>query len=892
MAQALYNEHPLDDYLRHVCCKEAGDEPERIPGAFTGGTDEYSEDLTVSCVDLAPLPSSELQRWTSSIQNIFPSPVDDFAERFKYDLISSNLLSSSVSSSPVVNHARLRVPSPECHLPGEMAIQPDAVEKSDQEFKSFTSAFILVGLAALMNQFTIAALIALTASFSLAKSRGATSAKQSYIPQVFESLENLKFSGSAWDAAVNDAITIIEGEERSSYYTPSSSASPTPLSALRISLHSTLLTTQHQCDNVRPLLAALASPSELSQLSEMYAPPSPVKPPLSLQSRPSAPSRRRVSLSENAISTSPSPQSSTSEKRQTWNGSNISGVDARTSSVLRKRDRRRSDMFALLDAQSPTRSSAVMRSTPPSPALTQVPEADEEEEEQDSLIDIPIDERDLSKDNFGTAALFLRRKRRASGAEALGLSFSRSDPSLRNSAHLSLPSSISSPRFTSFTTSRSPLSFSALQHALQGALASRRYACAHLLALRFNEDADDECYWENVRSVTALLVSTLDDSAARLNDALIEADNLSKQDGQPTPEASPEVKSKDELQDNFSPQADNGSPSRLFKLSSPSTLLISPSPSDGKSFAPTPDIITRFAAHVDAISSSLSDSKGHMLECVEGLQNVQRCVDFSPSSQGQREAQEAEEASVQSYDRLRRELGHALRECERGRLALMDIFEARRKRIQLLNEPAEEEQDDDAPSFGHLRRQATSASSRDSCDKGDLGPLTPEEGSPVVPRLPLLDENASANTIAQALDQDMDDVTQHLLLSASSSHLPPAGIEQVFEADSAAITAFTRERSKLSREERISLMKRKRDSMNGRGLAAHLEEDDERATRLGWGPGTEVVEELKDVIWKVGERRRKMMSDTLKTNAASISSVSVPESSGGPDDYDTSLCTS
>jgi hypothetical protein len=25
-----------------------------------------------------------------------------------------------------------------------------------------------------------------------------------------------------------------------------------------------------------------------------------------------------------------------------------------------------------------------------------------------------------------------------------------------------------------------------------------------------------------------------------------------------------------------------------------------------------------------------------------------------------------------------------------------------------------------------------------------------------------------------------------------------------------------------------------------------------------WGPGGEVVQELKDVIWKVGEKRRKM----------------------------------
>ena len=88
-------------------------------------------------------------------------------------------------------------------------------------------------------------------------------------------------------------------------------------------------------------------------------------------------------------------------------------------------------------------------------------------------------------------------------------------------------------------------------------------------------------------------------------------------------------------------------------------------------------------------------------------------------------------------------------------------------------------------------------------------------------------------------------------------------------------------------------MRAKRDSMTGRGLAAQLEneeDDSDRSNRPGWGPGTDVVEELKDVIWKVGERRRKMRESSLSTPTP----TRIPRlpNSSASDDYDTSLCTS
>ena len=78
----------------------------------------------------------------------------------------------------------------------------------------------------------------------------------------------------------------------------------------------------------------------------------------------------------------------------------------------------------------------------------------------------------------------------------------------------------------------------------------------------------------------------------------------------------------------------------------------------------------------------------------------------------------------------------------------------------------------------------------------------------------------------------------------------PPGVEQVFESD-VQVGVYTRERSKLPREERIKLAKARREQ----------QADEERPEAEKWGPGGEVVQELKDVIWKVGERRRKMAAE-------------------------------
>ena len=200
----------------------------------------------------------------------------------------------------------------------------------------------------------------------------------------------------------------------SGLHTPSSTTFATPSSALRIALQSTLLTTQHQCDNVRPLLSALASPSELSQLSEMYAPSSPVQSSFNLQTRPSSPpmrpSSKRFSYSpDNAVASSSNTKLSTpiSEKRRTWNGQ-AGDRTPHSPTLLRRRDHRRSDMNSLVI--SGRGSSSGLQTPPRSPSLAQVLEDDEEEDQNRSgPAEISLNEHEPSHDVFGTAALYLRR---------------------------------------------------------------------------------------------------------------------------------------------------------------------------------------------------------------------------------------------------------------------------------------------------------------------------------------------------------------------------------------------------------------------------------------------------------------------------------------------------
>ncbi|KAI0630645.1 hypothetical protein C8Q77DRAFT_1134419 [Trametes polyzona] len=870
MAQPLFEEHPLEEYFR-----QTGEFAEPMPGGspdFLFGQEDpldINEDSTHTDVQLPRFLVEAVQVVIDLLNSsTSASSGDNFAERFKYDVISSSLLASSLAA-PATNVAR-RSLSPE--LPGQLddsdgGGQPkppptDAKAKGSNvtnaedaeetnvlgpEWPYFLGSLAALAMAA--NHVFLAILLVSAAAY-VRYVVNADSEKSDTTQQTLDSLNELISAGNVWDSAVNEAMMLIENEERSIFYGPTSSQAPS--SALRLALQSSLQTTQTQCDNVRQLLSALTSPTSLSHLAEMYAPPSPVRATLSLSDPPRSPvgssTMRPFSLPSTTLwrqRTTSFPTTSPKSKRATWNGSYaaLALAGSPTANIAkRKQMNRRSDLASLFQPMPAISSaSAPVSPQPPSPSPRHGLEDVSEEED-----DVPASELE-SKGYFGAAALDLQRKRRSAGLETLGIappSYSSSteqpvtEPPLRSPLRASYsharsgsgtsPAYSSASRLTAVHTTRHPLSLSGLHLALQGALSAKRYTCSHLLALRFNEDEDDS-YWENVRSVMALLTSTFADASSRLVEALDEAEKRRIKDEHPTPPCGPAPLSRDS---SVSPLRNElgGEKQRMR----PMAEMIS--------FAPMPSNMSRFGAHVDAMSSALNDARDHLEECVAALRDAssrRQSMDFgegAPSVQ--------DHPAFQAYDRLRKELGFALRECERGRERLLDILAGPRS----IAEAAEDEDADAAPRTPGLRQDSGSESS-------DKGPVSPNVHADADAGLGL---ELSLGRDGQENEHELDDATAHLLLGASSQHLPPAGAEQVFEAETGSGAPFARERSKLSREERIKIAKARRASGLPLTSASLASPESSQPPRERWGPGGEVVQELKDVIWKVGEKRRKL----------------------------------
>jgi hypothetical protein len=532
----------------------------------------------------------------------------------------------------------------------------------------------------------------------------------------------------------------------------------------------------------------------------MYSPPSPIKSGFTPET-----STRPFSFPSARLSSPPPHQPTTPEnKRATWNGSyaSLAYAGSPTKAISRRRDKHRphlSDVFRGAASSAPT--------TPlphtPGPSLPDV--AEDYNEEELSTSSTPAFSPLPS--SFGSAALNLQRNRKSDGMEAFQTppsNYFTTDLRTPRSARSNLFFSTISPssKFTSVQPARHPLSYSSLIHSLQGALAAKRYACSHLLALRFG-DEEDEGYWEDVRSVMGLLTSSLADSCSRLSEALDEAERQNLQDQQPTPEASQFTISENDI---FGVTLKDQE-SKRRKLDS------------RISFAPMPSHLSRFAAHVAAISSALDDAREHLDQCVSSLKSDPIPSSSSTSSRGLRHSRSlskmlsphpSEESEVelpralQAYERLRRELGLALRECERGKERLLEI-------VNPPPIPSDEEDFDDLPGLGH--------DGSDDSDKPDPNSPSEDEADAVAlasntGRFPTAVVNAEGD------GNILDDATTHLLLTTSTRHLPLPGIEEVFEADTGAKIAFLRERSKLSREERIKLAKARRES--GQGLAIGL----------------------------------------------------------------------
>ena len=127
------------------------------------------------------------------------------------------------------------------------------------------------------------------------------------------------------------------------------------------------------------------------------------------------------------------------------------------------------------------------------------------------------------------------------------------------------------------------------------------------------------------------------------------------------------------------------------------------------SFAPMPSHLARFAAHVDAISSALNDAREQLEQCVATIRE-DKSPDFSTVPQADGPSADpfglegaSENPALQAYDRLRKELGYALRECERGRERLLDILAPPKAR----NETDEEDDETDLINPNHVSKKLT-----------------------------------------------------------------------------------------------------------------------------------------------------------------------------------------
>ncbi|EIW75137.1 hypothetical protein CONPUDRAFT_140129 [Coniophora puteana RWD-64-598 SS2] len=897
MAQAVFHEHPLEEYL-----EETDDLFDTMPGG--------SPDLTPSTQDAIPhlLKNSEhleklcfLIFGAVELVSSFFSPersskrAQAFAERFKYGVISSSLLVSSTFSSTPAPSRRSFSPS----FPGKLQhgthsrntstadstladtspvdkFSTSVAAEADTPLWPVTSLASVAIAAFSAGFYAFAVMFICGTLYYVYAHKLDLHTRPDVVTPSLEALKSLISAGEVWDSVVHDTLDAIENEERAMLY--GSLAPTSPSSPLRVALNSSLHTTQTQCDNIRQLFSAITSPTELSQMTEMYAPSSPTIATLSLGDSPrplSLPSKREraTSISDN--------------KRATWNGSYAALARAGAPPVQlarRRSGKRRSDMSALLEASTPSRPSSI--SAPASPSAGgDLPGVQEE-----SNTSLDPEKRGLGQDGddpenyFGLAALQMKRQTRSDGLQNLLLSSSDKRTSMSSLSSTTVHSRTSpslSPLGRYATKqkqkqknmSRHPLSVASLHQALSGALAAKRYTCSHLLALRF-EDDEDETYWEDVRSVMSLLTSSLVDAAARLGEALDSEEYGDTIDADAVSDGS--LEGRHGLSANHSPASSTSpTPSRRHaQLPSLSQGLVvaSNNATAGASlgspgFAPMPSHIARFAGHMDAITAALDDARSNLEECVAAL----RRDALNPSPSHSRHASStssapppspAEHAAVQAYERVRRELGIALRECERGREPLLCAV--------VPPPPSPDSEADDLPILGP-----------------DLGSdESHEEPSPVAEsslhhrHQRSLSQHGDIGLTVVTPEGDAVDLDDTRLLRAE--RLEPPGVEQVFEAEVGAGLTWARERSKMSREERIKLVKAKRESAAaGLGIRSNAgaEAEAEEVARLRkelWGPGGEVVQELKDVIYKVGERRRRMTEEARATRQGTPSPVSAP----------------
>lgn len=871
MAQPLFNEHPLQDYLR-----QSGDIFEPMPGGMSDLPDPFSEECAETDTDAdlklwswLPTPALRLVQFfnviATSVQN-HHSTLQEFSEKFKYDVISSSLLSSSITAP---SSTRRRSSSSTDDAPPD---DPDLKSKTQPSpplpshpvvHRSSAwplTLFCLCCISLFFDSFILCVLMG-TALYYIESYTVQPGNLPDFITPTLGALNDLIAAANLWDSAVHEAINLLELEESIS---PSSS----PSSPLRVALHSSLQSTQVQSDNVRHVLVGLTAPSALAQLSEMYAPPSPMRHLATLHSR--SGSATAESRMRNA--------SLSSDKRATWNGSisynyaALANAGSPSRRSLMRWEKRRSDLSALLLRPS---GAAMSAPTTPQPGK---PRDGVEEDSRNNLADTSLSEQEGDADavvplsergQFASAALEFRRQRRSRGIEAFFPStrspppkYTAIGPQTPASTHITRlgnkssssqsppPSSYAASRFTAIQMPRHPLSLYSLTLTLNGALAARRYAASHLLALRFgggdgleDNDRGGDGYWEDVRAVMALLTSALANATGPLVEALEAAEHERLLTENPTPTTA---------HSRASSESHTRSPPFHYQQRQQLALRTS----HVTSFAPLPSHLSRFAAHVDALTNALHDAREHLESCVASLRDGTATTTTSVSPQ--------DAPALRAYERLRRELGLALRECERGREPLLELLLPPRA----ASPDDDEDEDDEVPALGP---DAESSDSDKDASRAALSPLSSLPSSPTTHAV-LVEARPPGNEEGEDEDADAPAARDRKrgVLVVGLEHLPAPGIEQVFEADAGADAGpdvdadgprLVHPRSKLSRAERIAAAKARRATGGGGGggglgLSVSGQGDRDGAGGVQWAPVGDVVQELKDVIWKVGEQRR------------------------------------
>ncbi|KAG9019023.1 hypothetical protein FRB90_007195 [Tulasnella sp. 427] len=997
MAEAVFESlHPLDSYIIEslddaFCVNMPGATAEMVPEQPRIDEDTERHDL----VPWRPAARWGFQAVAALLEyvSVTDTPAIQFAERFKYIIISSSLLDTSLApksalptasrfpsplSSPLPPpreprashldapaHANGRPTSPGLHLNTEppTPLSPP-VESSSFATVATTSTtlphsekvhpylryllasptirrnapILAVTFALALNGYVLFAILSL---FTLKTTRtkeleAQAAARALSYASTLDAVQSLINANNVWSAIVGEAMGILEQEEKQLFYGPVPTNSPS--TSIRVALASTLHSTQSQSETVRQLFTPLTSSNQLARLSEMYAPPSPT--PTRATLSPSPNQSRPVSMygasslsKRNSMMGSPelrNMDASKSDKRSTWSGATTRVALSRGSSLRGPKVEEPHSPVA--GPSSPRRRQKKRLSTvygddspPVSPSNLdeQVPKP--EAEQQSPLTVTPqfqnpkTPQRSQKKEDLFTATPpMIRRRRRsgslsggrnspipasqplslrsprpasASGVESRtpGMTHSRSHNSLSGVTPLST-------KLPTIQTTRHPLSLTALHQQLRGAIAAKRFTSAHLLALRFGGleetsreelellDGEDESYWEDVRSVTSLLTSALEDASASLSDALEEGKQEKDRDGQPSPlniafpsrDLPPLTARMSLLGSPFPEGILSSTPSRASvalwsRFNSPQIGV------GNSSFAPTESHLTRFSAHVNGLLEAMDNAKLQLKECISVVQNV---VD-GPSALPYADDTPSLQSALQSYDRLRKELSSALREFERGRGSLLDLIKYQNQQQASQEQHADESDGEDEESLPTL---ALDQSSNEADSEDRHGPLLPVHSAIYNP------EHDVITTPPMVAVEDT--ASQHLLITADPDHLPPPhGIEQVFAFEHSkdeagrqpAVAAFNRERSKLSREERIALAKAKRSTGQSGSLStiAGSGNDDNGGSGSGgeapWGPGGEVVQELKHVISRVEERRKMEASKRLSVLGELATSSMSPE---------------